>query len=101
MRHPFPEEAADAHHRHVARLAGLDRTAATAYATEQAAGYSIHSLRHMFAWNLYEASGHDIHLVSQKVGHKSIATTQIYLKHLKEPQDDHSALVAKQLGLNL
>jgi len=89
------------YYRHLARLAGLDRSAAAAYATEQAAGYSIHSLRHMFAWNLYEASGHDIHLVSQKVGHKSIATTQIYLKHLKEPQDDHSALVAKQLGLNL
>lgn len=83
------------------RSAGLDEAAAVAYADEQAGRYSIHSLRHMFAWNLYEASGHDIHYVSQKVGHKDISTTQIYLKHLREPRDDHSALVAKQLGLSL
>jgi integrase len=89
------------YYRHLASSAGLDRSAAAAYAREQAARYSIHSLRHMFAWNLYEATGHDLHMVSQKVGHKSIATTQIYLQHLKEPQDDHSALLAKQLGLNL
>lgn len=86
---------------HAARTAGLDEQAARAYAGEQAARYTIHSLRHMFAWNLYEASGHDIHFVSQKVGHKDISTTQIYLQHLKEPKDDHSALVAKQLGLSI
>lgn len=89
------------YYRQVARAAGLDAAAARAWAGEQAGRYSVHSLRHMFAWNLYEGSGHDIHLVSQKVGHKSIATTQIYLQHLKEPVDDHSALVAKQLGLSL
>jgi site-specific recombinase XerD len=53
----------------------------------------------MFAWELYEASGHNIHMVSTKLGHKSIATTQIYLQHLKEPCDDHSDLLARQLGL--
>lgn len=85
----------------VARAAHLDSAAARRFADEQARRYTIHGLRHMFAWNLYEASGHDIHYVSQKVGHKNIATTQIYLKHLKEPKDDHSALVARQLGLHL
>lgn len=89
------------YYRLAARNAGLDADAAAAYAADKASRYSIHSLRHMFAWNLYEASGHDIHFVSKKVGHKSIATTQIYLQHLKEPVDDHSDLVARQLGLSL
>jgi len=83
-----------------ARIAGLDRTAARTYAAKKAAQYSIHSLRHMFAWELYEASGHNIHMVSTKLGHKSISTTQIYLQHLKEPVDDHSDLLARQLGLS-
>ncbi len=85
----------------IARKSGLDRQAARDYAEKKAAGYSIHSLRHMFAWELYEASGHNIHMVSSKLGHKSIATTQIYLKHLQEPVDDHSDLLARQLGLVL
>lgn len=84
---------------HVARKQGLDRAAARDWATKKAAQFSIHSLRHMFAWELYEASGHNIHMVSTKLGHKSIATTQIYLQHLKEPVDDHSDLLARQLGL--
>ncbi len=83
----------------VARKQGLDKSAARDWATKKAAQYSIHSLRHMFAWELYEASGHNIHMVSTKLGHKSIATTQIYLQHLKEPVDDHSDLLARQLGL--
>ena len=84
---------------HVARKAGMDLAASREWATKKAAQYSIHSLRHMFAWELYEASGHNIHMVSTKLGHKSIATTQIYLQHLKEPVDDHSDLLARQLGL--
>ena len=83
----------------VARKSGLDKAAARDWATKKAAQFSIHSLRHMFAWELYEASGHNIHMVSTKLGHKSIATTQIYLQHLKEPVDDHSDLLARQLGL--
>jgi integrase len=83
----------------VARKQGLDRAAAREWATKKATQFSIHSLRHMFAWELYEASGHNIHMVSTKLGHKSIATTQIYLQHLKEPVDDHSDLLARQLGL--
>jgi len=85
----------------VARRTGLERDAAREYADKKARGYSIHSLRHMFAWELYEASGHNIHMVSSKLGHKSIATTQVYLQHLKEPVDDHSELLARQLGLVL
>ncbi len=84
-----------------ARRSGLDQAAAREYATQKARGYSIHSLRHMFAWELYEASGHNIHMVSAKLGHKSIATTQTYLQHLKEPVDDYSDLLARQLGLVL
>jgi site-specific recombinase XerD len=83
----------------VARKSGLDKAAARDWASAKAQQYSIHSLRHMFAWELYEASGHNIHMVSTKLGHKSIATTQIYLQHLKEPVDDHSDLLARQLGL--
>lgn len=85
----------------VARKAGMDKGAARTWAEGKAAQFSIHSLRHMFAWELYEASGHNIHMVSTKLGHKSIATTQIYLQHLKEPVDDHSDLLARQLGLTL
>lgn len=89
------------YYRQTAKKAGMNRQAAAAYADKKARGYSIHSLRHMFAWGLYEASGHDIHKVSSKLGHKSIATTQTYLQHLSEPIDDHSELLARQFGLKL
>jgi integrase len=88
------------YYRRLALTAGLDRADAATYASEHAARYSIHSLRHMFAWELYQGSNHDIDLVSKKLGHKSIATTQIYLQHLQEPEDDHSDLLARQLGLS-
>ena len=85
----------------VARQSGMDRAAASQWAAKKASQFSIHSLRHMFAWELYQASGNNIHMVSSKLGHKSIATTQVYLQHLKEPVDDHSELLARQLGLQL
>lgn len=87
------------YYKRLALKAGLDPAQAADYAVEHAGRFSIHSLRHMFAWELYGASGHDIDFVSKKLGHKSISTTQIYLQHLKEPVDDHSDLLAKQLGL--
>jgi len=41
-----------------------------------------HALRHTFARELYEDSGHDIVLVMQALGHKSLATTQTYLQSI-------------------
>lgn len=86
---------------HTARAAGLDRAAASLYANEQAARYSIHSLRHMFAWTLHKASGNNIKMVQEKLGHHDVSTTMRYLEHLEEPVDDHSGLIARQLGLSI
>ena len=83
----------------VARKSGLDRAAARDWATKQAARFSIHSLRHMFAWTLHKASGNNIKMVQEKLGHHDVSTTMRYLEHLEEPVDDHSALIARQLGL--
>ena len=43
---------------------------------------SPHSLRHTFAVNLYLASGKDIKVVQEQLGHADIKTTQIYLSTL-------------------
>ena len=40
---------------HVARKAGMEKASAREWATTKASQYSIHSLRHMFAWELYRA----------------------------------------------
>ena len=40
--------------------------------------YTIHSLRHTFATRLYEKTG-DLRLTQMALGHKRIATTEIYL----------------------
>ena len=40
--------------------------------------YSIHSLRHTYATNLYKASGYNLRLVQKQLGHSSISTTQVY-----------------------
>lgn len=40
---------------------------------------STHSLRKTFAVRLYEASGHDLLLVRDGLGHSSVAVTQVYL----------------------
>ena len=49
-----------------ARKAGLDRR------------YSIHCLRHTYATELYKASGYNLRLVQQQLGHSSIQTTSVY-----------------------
>lgn len=85
----------------VARSLGHAPAAAAIIAKQHANKYSIHSLRHMFAWSLFHAKGKDIRFVAAKLGHKNIATTMKYLKSLDKPEDDYSAELAAQLGLGL
>lgn len=40
--------------------------------------FSTHQLRHRFASAVYQASGHDLRLVQELLGHASVGTTQIY-----------------------
>ncbi len=40
--------------------------------------YSIHSLRHTYATNLYKASGYNLRLVQIQLGHSSPSITQVY-----------------------
>ena len=40
--------------------------------------FSIHSLRHTYATNLYKASGYNLRLVQQQLGHSNISTTSVY-----------------------
>lgn len=40
--------------------------------------YSIHSLRHTYATNLYKVSGYNLRLVQQQLGHSSVSTTSVY-----------------------
>jgi site-specific recombinase XerD len=49
-----------------ARIAGLDEH------------YSIHCLRHTYGTHLYHASGHNLRLVQEQLGHSSISTTEVY-----------------------
>ena len=57
-----------------------------------------HQLRHTFAHHLYELTK-DIRLVSELLGHKSIATTQIYIGRMERKQDSYSAALMQQMGL--
>ena len=47
-----------------------------------------------------KASSNNIKMVSERLGHKSLSTTSVYLHSLEEPVDDFSDLLAKQYGLN-
>jgi integrase/recombinase XerD len=42
------------------------------------AHYSIHSLRHTYACQLYKASGYNLRLVQKQLSHSSIRTTEVY-----------------------
>jgi len=58
-----------------------------------------HQLRHTFASHLYKANGGDIREVSELLGHKSIATTQIYVGAMDRKEDTYSTKLMAQLGL--
>lgn len=88
------------YYRHVAGQRGISGQAAREWASEQAGKYTIHGLRHLFAHEVYRSSGNDALKVSRLLGHKSLATTQVYLKQMEEPEDDYSSLLARQYGLN-
>jgi site-specific recombinase XerD len=46
--------------------------------------YATHSCRHTYATHLYRASGADLEIVQEQLGHASIKTTTIYAKVTKE-----------------
>ncbi len=50
--------------------------------------YSIHCLRHTYATNLYKASGYNLRLVQQQLGHSSVSTTSVYSAVVSKDLDD-------------
>jgi len=46
--------------------------------------YSVHSLRHTYATLLYRASGNNLRLVQQQLGHSSVQTTTVYANVMNE-----------------
>jgi integrase/recombinase XerD len=59
------------------------------------ARYATHSLRHTFATFLYRASGADLELVKEQLGHSNIKTTTIYAKVTKEDKIRAANALAK------
>lgn len=51
-------------------------------------GLSTHSLRKSRAVRLYEASGHDLLIVRDGLGHRSVAVTQVYLPTARSRVDE-------------
>ena len=50
--------------------------------------YSIHSLRHTYATNLYRASGYNLRLVQKQLGHTNINTTTVYSDVMSKDLDE-------------
>lgn len=57
--------------------------------------YATHSCRHTFATHLYRASGADLEIVQEQLGHASIKTTTIYAKVTKEDKARAADALAK------
>ena len=57
--------------------------------------YATHSCRHTFATHLYRASGNDLEVVQEQLGHASIKTTTIYAKVTKEDKARAAEALAK------
>jgi len=73
---------------------------ATALAQVEAKKYTLHSLRHMVAQQLYSASNNDLKSVQELMNHQSLVTTQLCLENMQTPVDTHSHLLLQQLALN-
>ncbi|MCW5849205.1 MAG: tyrosine-type recombinase/integrase [Anaerolineae bacterium] len=57
-----------------------------------------HALRHAAAEILYDLTG-DVRAVGELLGHKSLATTEIYLRHLRDQRAEAGDKIAKALGI--
>lgn len=79
---------------------GIYGAAGREWAHTQAAKYTIHGLRHLFASELYRGSGGNLELVTERLGHKSTATTQQFLRNAQEPVEDVGDLLARQYALS-
>lgn len=59
--------------------------------------FSIHSLRHSFGTHLCRASGYNLRLVQQQMGHASLKSTEVYLhvedETLAAAVENHSSLI--------
>ena len=57
--------------------------------------YATHSCRHSYATHMYRASGNDLEVVQEQLGHASIKTTTIYAKVTKEDKARAADALAK------
>ena len=57
--------------------------------------YATHSCRHTYATHLYRASGGDLEVVQEQLGHANIKTTTIYAKVTKEDKLKAANALAK------
>jgi integrase/recombinase XerD len=57
--------------------------------------YATHTCRHTFATHLYRASGADLEIVQEQLGHASVKTTTIYAKVTKEDKARAADVLAK------
>ncbi len=57
--------------------------------------YATHTCRHTYATHLYRASGADLEIVQEQLGHASIKTTTIYAKVTKEDKARAAESLAK------
>ncbi len=57
--------------------------------------YAMHSCRHTYATHLYRASGNDLEVVQEQLGHASIKATTIYAKVTKEDKARAADALAK------
>jgi site-specific recombinase XerD len=57
--------------------------------------YATHSCRHSYAVALYRASGADLEVVQEQLGHADVKTTQIYARITKEDKKRAADALAK------
>ncbi len=57
--------------------------------------YATHTCRHAYATHLYRASGTDLEIAQEQLGHASVKTTTIYAKVTKEDKARAAGALAK------